>query len=208
MNGVAVFLSSFQSAQNMNNVILTAMLLAIALAPTGARAQADAAVKDKAQVCVACHGPNGNSSDPQYPTLAGQTARYIFLELRDFKAGRRHDPQMDPMAANLTPEDMLALGEYFSKQTKAPNGFKAVADKVALGAKKSDEVLCTICHGGGFLGQNEIPRVAGQHYAYIKKQLSDFKTRKRTNDAGNMTSVAGTLSEADIENLAQYIANL
>ena len=192
----------------MNNAILTVVGLAIAIASADARSQADAAVKDKAQTCAACHGPNGNSTDPQYPILAGQTARYIFLELRDFKAGRRHDPQMDPMAGNLTPDDMLALGDYFSKQTKAPNGFNADGGKVALGAKKSDEVLCTMCHGGGFLGQNEIPRVAGQHYAYIKKQLADFKGRRRTNDAGNMTSVAGTLSDADIENLAQYLANL
>ena len=65
-----------------------------------------------------------------------------------------------------------------------------------------------MCHGGGFVGQNEIPRVAGQHYAYVKKQLLDFKARHRTNDAGNMTSVATTLSEDDIENLAQFIANL
>ena len=65
-----------------------------------------------------------------------------------------------------------------------------------------------MCHQGEFVGQNEIPRVAGQQYDYIKKQLADFKARRRTNDAGNMTSVAGTLSDADIENLAQYIANL
>ena len=191
----------------MNHAVPAVVGLVIALATADVRAQADA-LKDKAQACVACHGPNGNSTDPQYPILAAQTARYIFLELKDFKEGRRHDPQMDPMAANLTPDDMLALGDYFSKQTKTPNGFKADGGKVSLGAKKSDEVLCTMCHGGGFLGQNEIPRTAGQHYAYIKKQLSDFKARRRTNDAGNMTSVASTLSDADIENLAQYIANL
>jgi cytochrome c553 len=69
-------------------------------------------------------------------------------------------------------------------------------------------LLCPIFHLGGFVGQNEIPRVAGQYPQYIKKQLEDFKAKRRTNDAGNMTSVAGTLSDADIENLAQYIANL
>jgi cytochrome c553 len=79
---------------------------------------------------------------------------------------------------------------------------------VAAGKKKTDEVLCPMCHLGEFAGQNEIPRVAGQHYAYVKKQLGDFKAKRRTNDAGNMTSVAGTLSDDDIENLAQYIANL
>jgi cytochrome c553 len=162
----------------------------------------------KVQVCVVCHGPGGNSTSPQYPVLAGQNARYLYLQLRDFKEGRRHDPQMDPMAAALTRDDMLALADYFSKQKQAPSGFKADPAKVAAGRRKTDEVLCPMCHLGEFVGQNEIPRVAGQHYAYIKKQLSDFKAKRRTNDAGNMTSVAATLSDDDIENLAQYIANL
>ena len=65
-----------------------------------------------------------------------------------------------------------------------------------------------MCHLGGFSGQNEIPRVAGQHPEYVVKQLKAFKERSRTNDAGNMTSVAQTLSEEDIETLAHYIANL
>jgi len=165
-------------------------------------------IAEKVDVCTACHGPNGNSASPQYPVLAGQNARYLYLQLKDFKEGRRHDPQMDPMAAPLTRDDMLALADYFSKQKQAPSGFKADAAKVALGKKKTDEVLCPMCHLGEFAGQNEIPRVAGQQYEYVKKQLADFKAKRRTNDAGNMTSVAATLSDADIENLAQYIANL
>ena len=168
----------------------------------------DAGLEAKAQACVACHGPNGNSVDPQYPVLAGQNARYLYLQLKDFKEGRRHDPQMEPMAVPLERDDMLALSAYFSKQKQAPSGFKPDPAKVAAGRKKSDEVLCPMCHLGEFAGQNEIPRVAGQKYAYIKKQLSDFKARRRTNDAGNMTSVAGTLSDQDIENLSHYIANL
>jgi cytochrome c553 len=189
--------------------ITLAAALAASLAHGHAAAQqADGALKDKVQVCAACHGPTGNPTDPQYPILAGQTARYLYLQLRDFKEGRRQDPQMAPMAKDLTREDMLALADFYAKQKQAPNGFKADGAKVAAGRKKSDEVLCPMCHLGGFVGQNEIPRVAGQHYAYVKKQLTDFKAKKRTNDAGNMTSVAGTLSEADIENLAQYIANL
>ena len=89
-----------------------------------------------------------------------------------------------------------------------PIAFRADGAKVEAGRKTSDAVLCPACHGGGFVGQNDIPRVAGQYPQYIKKQLEDFKARRRTNDAGNMTSVSATLSEQDIENLAQYIANL
>jgi cytochrome c553 len=65
-----------------------------------------------------------------------------------------------------------------------------------------------MCHLGGFLGQNEIPRIAGQRFDYVLKQLADFKARRRTNDAGNMTAVSKTLSDADIENLAHYLSTL
>jgi cytochrome c553 len=177
-----------------------------------AHAQTDpaqvAAAREKAQVCVACHGPDGNSQNPDYPILAGQSWRYIYIELRDFKEGRRSDPQMSPIAATLSQEDMIALGNFFAAQKPAPIKFQADSAKVEAGRKTSDATLCPMCHLGGFVGQNEIPRVAGQYPQYVKKQLQDFKARRRTNDAGNMTSVAGTLSDIDIENLSHYIANL
>lgn len=162
----------------------------------------------KAEACAACHGPGGSSAQPLYPSLAGQTARYLYLQLKDFKEGRRKDPQMSPMAQNLTREDMLDLAAYFAAQELRPAGFEADPARVAKGAQKSAETLCTMCHLGGFKGQNEIPRVAGQQHDYIVKQLADFKARRRTNDAGSMTSVAKTLSDEDIENLAQYLSTL
>ena len=167
-----------------------------------------AVAREKAQICVACHGPDGNSQNPDYPILAGQTWRYVYIELKDFKEGRRSDPQMSPIAATLSQEDMITLGNYFAAQKPLPINFQADGAKVAAGRKTSDAVLCPMCHLGGFVGQNEIPRVAGQYPKYIKKQLEDFKAKRRTNDAGNMTSVAATLSEQDIESLSQYIGNL
>jgi len=162
----------------------------------------------QADLCVACHGPNGNAVIPQNPNLAGQTWRYIYVQLKDFKEDRRSDPQMTPIAKDLSRDDMIALGNWFAAQKPGPNPFKADSAKVAAGQKVSDAVLCPMCHLGGFSGQNEIPRVAGQNYEYVVKQLQDFKHRRRTNDAGNMTSVAGTLSDQDIENVAQYITTL
>jgi cytochrome c553 len=191
--------------------------LAIAAAVFPARAQIEAApmgpagmaaAQAKAQVCEACHGPEGNSQNPAYPILAGQTWRYIYIELKDFKAGRRSDPVMSPLAQNLSPEDMIALGNYFAAQKPLPINFQADGAKVEAGRKVSDAALCPMCHLGGFVGQNDIPRVAGQYPQYIKKQLEDFRAKRRTNDAGNMTSVSATLSDQDIENLSQYIGNL
>ena len=191
--------------------LLAVMLLALASAMP-AHAQLDAAqmatAVEKAQPCFACHGPQGNSQNPEYPVLAGQTWRYTYIELKDFKEGRRSDPQMSPMAANLSREDMILLGQFFAAQKPLPIKFQADAAKVEAGRKVSDAVLCPMCHLGGFVGQNDIPRVAGQWPQYVKKQLADFKARRRTNDAGNMTSVSATLSDADIENLSHYIGNL
>ncbi len=155
-------------------LVLAALLAMPALASAQTAPGAGGDAEAKAQVCAACHGPAGNSTDPQYPILARQNARYIYLQLQDFKEGRRKDPQMSPMAATLVRDDMLALADYYSKQAQKPTGFKADPAKVAAGRAKADEVLCAMCHGGDFIGQNEIPRAAGQHYAYVKKQLLDF----------------------------------
>jgi cytochrome c553 len=171
-------------------------------------AQEDAATRQLAQACFACHGPDGNSANPRYPILAGQSWRYIYMQLTDFKEGRRSNPEMSPMAANLTRDQMIALGNFFAAQKQRPATFTPDPARVEAGKKTADTVLCPMCHLGGFVGQNEIPRVSGQWPQYIKKQLEDFRARRRTNDAGNMTSVARNLSDDDIENLAQYIANL
>ena len=196
----------------MSGMFKFAAAAAMAAATFYAYAQMDAgqmaAAREKAQVCAECHGPDGNSQNPDYPILAGQTWRYIYIELKDFQEGRRSDPQMSPMAAGLSRDDMVALGNYFAAQKPLPIKFQPDSAKVDAGRKTADAVLCPMCHLGGFVGQNEIPRVAGQWPKYVKKQLEDFKAKRRTNDAGNMTSVAATLSEQDIENLSQYIGNL
>ena len=173
--------------------------------PVWASAQA---VPTKAALCVACHGPNGNATIATNPILAGQTARYLYLQMRDFQEGRREDPQMSPMAKDLTRDEMRELADYFAAQKPAPQPFKVDTAKARLGRAKADETLCTMCHLGGFAGQNEIPRVAGQNYDYVVKQLRDFKDKRRTNDAGNMTSVSRTLNDTDIENLGHYLAGL
>src|SRR5437773_10446999 len=110
---------------------------------------------------------------------------------------------MSPMAANLSQEDMVALGNFFAAQKPAPIKFQVDGAKVEAGRKTSDAVLCPMCHLGGFVGQNEIPRVAGQYPQYVKKQLQDFKARLGTNDAGHMNSVAEGLTVQEIEYLTQ-----
>ncbi|MGS0757444.1 c-type cytochrome [Roseateles sp. GG27B] len=176
--------------------------------------QAPAAAQDieagrvKSQVCAACHGVDGNSAVGTFPNLAGQSWRYIYIQLKDYKEGRRTHEIMSAMALPLSRQDMIDIGNYFAAQVPKPSSFQADPDKIKLGMAKANETLCAMCHLGAFAGQNEIPKVAGQQYDYVVKQLHDFKARTRTNDAGNMTSVAQTLSDEDIVNLSHYITSI
>ena len=113
----------------MKKCIASATLLV--LLPAGVMAQDAAAGKQKAQVCAACHGVDGNSTIPQNPILAGQTARYLYLQIRDFKEGRRKDSMMSPMAANLSREDMLDIAAYFAAAKPVGQNSRA-----ALGASR------------------------------------------------------------------------
>ena len=167
-----------------------------------------AQVPARATACLACHGENGNSSMPNTPSLAGQNARYLYLQLRDYQEGRRDNAMMSAMTAGLSKADMQELAKYFSEQKLTNKRFNADPEKVKKGIAKANETLCAMCHLGEFKGQNEIPKVAGQNFDYVVKTLKDFKAKDRNNDAGNMTSVASTLSEEDIDNLAHYIASL
>lgn len=194
--------------RSLGRAAVVAGVLAATLAATPVAAQAPPAEPAKAAVCGACHGPAAQATQKLYPILAGQTSRYLYLQLRDFQEGRRVNELMTPMVTGMTRDEMRALADYYAAQKPPRQDFVADADKAKLGKAKSDETLCTMCHQGGFLGQNEIPRVAGQNFDYIVKQLADFKARRRTNDAGSMTSVASTLSDQDIQSLANYIAGL
>ncbi len=183
-------------------------MFVLAAVSFGVQAQDIEAGKKKAEACVACHGTNGNSPSGAFPTLAGQNARYIYLQLRDYKEGRRKNPMMSAIAAGLEKQDMHDLAVYFAAQKQARTGFKADPERIKAGAAKAEESLCAMCHLGGMAGQNEVPRLAGQHPEYIVTQLKNFKARERTNDAGNMTSLAQTLSEEDITNLSHWINSL
>ena len=164
--------------------------------------------RQKAQVCVACHGPAGNSTNPVMPSLAGQPAQFISTELFQFREGNRKDPQMTPMAANLSNADMNDLAAYFSAQKPEPTTHKTDPANAALAPKLAQQFNCVQCHGPALLGLQHIPRLAGQQYEYLKTQLRGFKAQTRADLDGNMTSAAQGLTDKDIDVLADYIAGL
>ena len=95
----------------------------------------------KVALCAACHGPNGNPTMPEMPALAGQTSRYIYLQLKDFQEGRRSNALMSPMSKDLTRDEMRELGAWYAAQKARPAPFQPDSAKAKLGKAKADETL-------------------------------------------------------------------
>ena len=187
--------------------VLAVSLPLISCAEAAAGADIEAG-RQKAQICFACHGPEGNSANPVMPTLAGQPAQFISTELFQFREGNRKDPQMTPVAASLTNADMNDLAAYFSAQKPRPPSHKTDPANAATAQKLAEQFNCVQCHGKALLGQQHIPRLAGQQFEYLKMQLRGFKAQTRADLDGNMTSAAQALSENDIDALVDYMAGL
>ena len=208
------------------------LLLAAALAawPLAVATAAETAAKPdlaKAQtivnqVCAACHGADGNSPTPANPSLAGQPAAYVALQLAHFKAGIRANPVMQGMAATLTPEDMTALGVYFSQQK--PKSMSAqdanllrAGQKLYRGGDASSSIpACAACHSptGDGVPKN-YPRLAGQHADYSYAQLKAFRAGERGADKEGkdangriMATIAGRMTDAQMKAVVEYTTGL
>lgn len=190
-------------------------VLVLGSGAASAAGNADAG-KAKAAACGACHGADGNSTNPLWPKLAGQSPEHIVKQLADFKSGARKDPLMSPQAASLGKADMQDLGAYYAGLKPAAG--VAVADVEALkrgerlyrgGNAQSGVSACMSCHGPSGHGvPPRFPRVSGQHAAYSQKQMLAFKSGARHNDGEVMTRIAFRMSEAEIRAVSQYMAGL
>ena len=184
-----------------------ALAAALFLFPALAAADAEAG-KAKAVVCAACHGEGGNSPDRAVPSIAGQPAQMIATQLYQFREGNRKDAVMSPMAAKLTNADMNDLAAYFSSQKMAPPKHQAAPESAEAGPGLAKKFNCSQCHGPALMGQQHIPRLAGQQLEYLRAQLKAFKAGKRADMDGNMTAAAQPLTDRDIAVLADYLAGL
>ena len=195
-------------------VATTRVILCIVAATLAAGLSLSAYVADpeagrrKAECCAQCHGPNGNSTQATIPSLAGQPPLHTYYQLLQYRDKRRFDPKMSPEAAHLSDRDMQGIAAYYASQTPKSNSTDTDADKAALGKTISERHHCHSCHKPGLTGQNHIPRLAGQPYAYLVKQLRGLRAGTRPDIDGNMAMAAQPLSDQDIEYLAHYISAL
>ena len=168
-------------------------------------------VKEK---CHLCHGEQGEASSAIYPRLAAQNRTYLIKQLKNFRDGKRKSDTMNEMAAGLTDKQIEALAGYFSTKPALSHRmrdklFAAVGEYLfKKGNKYSGIPACKSCHGENGEGNEQLPRLAGQHKRYVSDQLQAFGERARTNDNAIMHTVASKLTELEREAVALYVSGL
>lgn len=192
-------------------VLQACCALALSLsAVANAHADAIAAGKEKADMCVGCHGEKGISQTENIPSLAGQQDQFIQWQLVFFRSGARKNEQMQPIAEQVSNEDIRNLGAYFTSLTPPkdpkPDDNPDLSKK---GAQAAAGRRCASCHTDSYAGTKAVARLAGQREEYLVKALHDYKSGVRSGGAGAaMTDVAYPLSDEEITALAHYLAHL
>jgi cytochrome c553 len=171
----------------------------------------------KSATCMACHGMDGNSANPEWPALAGQHSSYIVKQLKHFKAGERQNALMSPMAMILADQDMEDLAAYFSSQTRQPTG-ETEPSKLNLGQSiyragiaSKGVPSCAGCHGpsGHGIAGAAFPMIGGQHAVYAAIQLRNYKSGARATDPNSMMrTIASRLTDEEIDAVASYLQGM
>ena len=196
-----------------NHKMMLKLLLLLLLSFAGISASntyaADiAAGKTKADACIACHGSVCISSEASIPILAAQPSLFIVYQLIQYRGNQRVSPTMNTIAASLSDTDMRDLGAYFSSLPASPAATGLDAEKIKLGQTISEANHCQVCHTPDMRGQKQVPRLAGQHVAYLNTQLKGLRDGTRKDIDGSMASAAQGLSDADIDSVSVFAASL
>jgi len=183
--------------------------LAVADAQTGGSAESMATT-----TCQNCHGPRGDSTSSTFPRLNGQQADYIAAQLKNFRSHSRTDPHarayMWGMASQLDDAMIVGLGKYYAAQTptqpQSGGALAAEGKKIFMNGVDAQNIpACQACHGAHAEGMGEMPRLAGQHGDYLKKQLEQFRSTLRESEV--MHANTKDMTDSQIEALVSYLAN-
>jgi cytochrome c553 len=163
--------------------------------------------QERLQLCAACHGPDGNSVNPQVPSIAGQPKLFLENQLILFREELRKSDQMAPVVKGLKDPEIIKLAEHFSKlPPKSMESGKPNQELLGKAKTVAQKLRCGICHLSDFSGQNQIPRLAGQREVYLEAEMRAYRDGKRTGGDTIMAAALYGVSDADIKALAHYLS--
>ena len=191
----------------MKTSMLRHRLAAAALAFAVSQPLPAETIVERAAPCLACHGENGQSQNAEIPSLGGQTAPYVLIQLYLFREKQREVEVMNEMTKNFTDDDLRAFSDFISKlpppKPPADTGEPARMQRAAVLITQN---RCNSCHNLDLSGRDNIPRIADQREDYLVKTLREYKNNTRHGYDGTMAEVLAEVTDAQIVDLAYYIA--
>lgn len=161
--------------------------------------------RERAALCVHCHGEDGNSKREHIPNLASQNAEYLFTQFEHFADGVRKDYVMSKLAVGLAPQDRINVALYFSRQS-----VKEREQPIATDVKGEQiyKTMCFACHGASGHGNAQYPRIAGQPYEFLQRTLLHFLNNDEERKNSPMSSVIKNMNEQQLKDVAAYVTNM
>ena len=202
--------------QHASDALRTRLLPAMLLAGAACLSQPARAESDGARLyapCVVCHQPSaGGSPDGAIPNLAGQRKRYLERQLELFRSGARVDTAMQVVTAHPAFSErhhIVALATYLSRLDANPNPVNGGGEHLRVGQEVFAHI-CAACHGIDGRGEelNRVPRIAGQHYPYLRRQIETAAALHRELAPPEMTSALRGMHDQEKDALADYISRL
>lgn len=162
-----------------------------------------------AEPCAQCHGANGRSQMPDIPSLAGQPADFITIQMILFREGLRQVPAMLPFAAGKSDQDIQDIAAYLATLPPGPPDDRRPLDRAlfAAGQALSGPRHCATCHVSDYGGRAQIPRVAAQREDYLLHALTQYRDGLRAGPDTQMNGAVQGLSDADLAALAHYLSH-
>jgi cytochrome c553 len=170
-------------------------------------ASAAAPQDERLAQCFACHGENGDSQNPEIPSLGAQTSPYLLIQLYLFREKQRVFEPMNEMAKDLTDDDLQTLSDAVSK-LPPPKPASGPVDAARMEKAKAlvQQYRCNVCHDANLQGRDNVPRIAGQREDYLVKTLREYKNNTRHGYDGSMAEVLEPIADSEIQDLAYYVS--
>jgi cytochrome c553 len=166
-------------------------------------------VQERLPTCLACHGEKGQSTLPDVPSLGGQQAFYVTVQLLMFRERMRVADPMNDMAKGLTDDDLRSFADIFAKIPPPQPDAGAVDDaRMQRAQALVGQNRCNFCHTPSFAGQDNVPRIADQREDYLVKALRGYKDNSRHGYDASMADVMAPITDEQILDLAYYIARV
>jgi cytochrome c553 len=188
-----------------------ALALSIAAALVSMTAPADGADALEARLapCLACHGASGQAAIPGVPSLGGQPAFYLTVQLLMFREKLRVTEPMNQATQGLTDDELKKIADYISRlPPPAPAGGPADPARIERARALIEQHRCNFCHNRNYAGAENVPRLAGQREDYLIKALGEYKTNARRGYDASMADVLYAIGDEEMLDLAYFLARL